>query len=179
MTAPSKPARAPWTRLAWIAVALGLLCLLLYFFWLRPAPDRAADAASGADAATAAGASAGPADAARAPADAATLPDAAGSAAFRATVTALELATAYAVDAAAADREFKGKRLLISGLVAAPDGSAGPSLQLVANDYPPVRVEGLDAAAVAALKGGQQITMLCNGAGASAGTAIVDHCAMQ
>ncbi|GAB6195400.1 OB-fold protein [Lysobacter xanthus] len=109
-------------------------------------------------------------------APAATLPAPAGDAAMRTAVTAYELSSTYATDAKAADDQYKGKRLLVTGLVAGRDGTA---LTLAAGDFPAVRVEGVADAARAAIRDGQQISLACNGAGATAGAPVVDGCTLQ
>ncbi|HZX81873.1 MAG TPA: hypothetical protein VFE72_13070, partial [Lysobacter sp.] len=124
-------------------------------------------------------------DAATSPAGAATpastvgtLPPEASARAFTASVTAVELASAYTHDRAAADRLYRGKALLLTGMVAGV-GRDGAALTLAANDYPPVRVQGLAAAAVAALRPEQQVTLACTGAGATGNAAEVSDCSMQ
>ena len=107
----------------------------------------------------------------------ATLPAAAADAAARTAITAYELSSAYDADAAAADRQFKGQRLLVTGMVA-PGDPAGPLL-LAAGDFPAVNVEGVAAAARAALREGQQISLACKGAGVVGGVPAVDGCTMQ
>ncbi|TZF89894.1 OB-fold protein, partial [Cognatilysobacter lacus] len=98
--------------------------------------------------------------------------------AFRTTVTAVELSSAYDAGAAAADKQFKGQRLLVAGMVESlePDAPGGPLVSLAAGEFAPVQARGLERDAAAALKVGQQIILACNGAGATGGKATVNGC---
>lgn len=98
--------------------------------------------------------------------------------AFMTSITAVELASAYAYDRAEADRLYRDKGLLLTGMVA-DTGRDGSALTLAANDYPPVRAQGLKPEVVAALRPEQQITLACRGAGATGNAAEVVDCSMQ
>ena len=58
-------------------------------------------------------------------------------------------------------------------------GRDGSALTLAANDYPPVRAQGLKPEVVAGLRPEQQITLACRGAGATGNAAEVVDCSMQ
>ena len=134
--------------------------------------DATADAASPAGAAPAATSAPAPASTVGSP----RLEDSAR--AFMTSITAVELASAYAYDKAEADRLYRDKGLLLTGMVA-DTGRDGSALTLAANDYPPVRAQGLKPEVVAGLRPEQQITLACRGAGATGNAAEVVDCSIQ
>ena len=98
--------------------------------------------------------------------------------AMRTTVTAVELSGAYDGGAAAADKQYKGQRLLLVGMIDRldPDAAGGPVVTFNAGDLAPVQALGLTRDAAAALRVGQQVILACDGAGAVGGKATVEHC---
>ena len=98
--------------------------------------------------------------------------------AMRTTVTAVELSGAYVDGAAEGDKQFKGQRLLLAGMIDSldPDAAGGPVVVFNAGDLAPVQALGLPRDAAAALRVGQQVILACDGGAAVAGKATVEHC---
>jgi hypothetical protein len=98
--------------------------------------------------------------------------------AMRTTVTAVELSGAYVDGAAAGDKQFKGQRLLVAGMVDSldPDAAGGPVVTFNAGDLAPVQALGLPRDAAAALRVGQQVILACDGAAAASGKPTVENC---
>jgi len=98
--------------------------------------------------------------------------------AMRTTVTAVELSGAYIGGAESGDKQFKGQRLLLAGMIDSldPDAAGGAVVTFNAGDLAPVRALGLPRDTAAALRVGQQVILACDGAGALDGKATVENC---
>lgn len=94
-------------------------------------------------------------------------------------VDARALHAAYSANEVAADQQYKGKLLRVSGTVEAIDSGIGdePNVRLSAGDFDSVLVKGLPAATAASLAKDQQITVVCKGAGEIMGSPVLDECA--
>jgi hypothetical protein len=153
---------------------------LVYFGagMLHPQRDGAASAnASATGSSTALGA--GDATSPRRPAPVVTAPPAPRpDIAMRTTVTAVELSGAYVGGTAEGDKQFKGQRLLLAGMIDSldPDAAGGPVVVFNAGDLAPVQALGLARDTAASLRVGQQVILACDGAAAVGGKATVEHC---
>ncbi|WP_133479611.1 hypothetical protein [Cognatilysobacter segetis] len=98
--------------------------------------------------------------------------------AMRTTVTAVEFSGAYVDGAAAGDKQFKGQRLLLAGMVDRldPDAAGGPVVTFNAGELAPVQALGLARDTAASLRVGQQVILACDGAAAVGGKPTVEHC---
>ncbi|PNK60151.1 OB-fold protein [Psychrobacter sp. FDAARGOS_221] len=99
-------------------------------------------------------------------------------------VTANELFDAYQNNEVAADKQYKGKLLEVSGTVASIDSGISDQaiVQLAtSNEFMSVAAEGDDTFTdtAATLSKGENVTMVCNGAGEIAGFVQLDKCVMQ
>jgi hypothetical protein len=96
-------------------------------------------------------------------------------------VDARTLHAAYSANEVAADQQYKGKLLRVSGTVEAIDSGLGdePNVRLSAGDFDSVLVKGLPAATAAGLAKGQQITVVCKGGGEVIGSPVLDECAIH
>jgi hypothetical protein len=153
---------------------------LVYFGVHRLQGDNAATASMAAATSTAATAS-NDATHPNTPAPGTTaLPEPRPDSAMRTTITAVELSGAYSGGAAEGDKQFKGQRLLLAGMVDSldPDAAGGPVVTFNAGDMAPVRALGLPRDAATSLRPGQQVILACNGAGAPGGIATVDGCTL-
>lgn len=115
-------------------------------------------------------------------ADATRAADAAeASAAPAVKVSARELFQAYEANEIAADSQYKGKRIEISGEIEsiASDMFDQPLVQLSAGEFKYVGVQGLTKEVAAGLAKGQSIALVCNGAGEAIGTPMLDGCAIK
>lgn len=96
-------------------------------------------------------------------------------------VTAKEYETAYDDNEIAADNKFKGKKILLSGTIAAieKDFTGSGYLTLIGSDpLPGVQAQLTDStlAAAASFKRGQKIDLVCRGVGRITAIAILDNC---
>lgn len=96
-------------------------------------------------------------------------------------VDARMLYAAYDANEVAADQQFKGKRLRVTGTVEAIDSGIGdePVVRLSAGSFQSVHVQGLAAATAASLAKGQQITVVCTGDGEVIGSPMLEDCTLQ
>lgn len=96
-------------------------------------------------------------------------------------VTARDLFKAYEANEIAADSQYKGKRIEISGQIEsiASDMFDEPLVQLSAGNFQNVGAQGLTKDVAAKLTKGQSITLVCNGAGEAIGTPMLDKCAVK
>lgn len=96
-------------------------------------------------------------------------------AAFRPTFTAVELASALQVEAAAAGTALARQPLLVAGVVldVAADGSRA---RLAAGDYPALELRGLRGGFAATLAPGRQVTVACDGARLVEATPVAEGC---
>lgn len=97
------------------------------------------------------------------------------------SIDARALHAAYGANEVAADAQFKGKSLLVSGPIEAIDSGFGdePVVRLSAGDFDSVMVKGLPKATAASLSKGQQISVLCTGDGEIIGSPVLDECSLQ
>jgi len=92
-------------------------------------------------------------------------------------VDAAALQTAYATNEVRADQQYRGKRLAVSGKVAkvGKDALDRPFLGLATkNRFVHVVATGVSSQDVAQLNPGEQVTVVCTGAGMSLGSATLD-----
>ena len=99
-------------------------------------------------------------------------------------VSAQQLFSAYDSNEARAQQMYGGKRLLITGTVAAVDLGIGdkPNVQLVtSNQFMPVTLNNTDdiSSKAANLDKGQQITALCGDVHEVMGRPFLDDCVLQ
>ena len=90
-------------------------------------------------------------------------------------MTAVELASAYATDAASAKKQFAHQPLLVTGMVVDASGSV---VHLNAGDFPALEVHGLAADVATKLTAGQQILLACDGADLGGEAVSADKCSM-
>lgn len=99
-------------------------------------------------------------------------------------VTAQQLFDAYDSNEVAADKQYKGQLLQISGTVASIDSGLTDNAQVqlaTSNDFMSVSATGdenFDNAA-ASLNKGQSVTLLCRGEGEVIGSPMVGDCVIQ
>lgn len=96
-------------------------------------------------------------------------------------IDARALHAAYSANEVAADGQYKGKPLQVSGSIEAIDSGIGdePIVRLSAGDFDSVHVKGLSSSLAASLQKGQQITVLCTGDGEVMGSPMLDECSVQ
>lgn len=99
-------------------------------------------------------------------------------------VTARELFSAYESNEVAADKQFKGKMLEVTGTISSIDSGFGDGaiVQLsTGNDFQSVSAQGDDSFTdvAATLSKGQQITMICKGDGEVIGSPMLGDCVVQ
>lgn len=97
------------------------------------------------------------------------------------SVDAQALHAAYSANEVAADQQYKGKLLRVTGAIEAIDSGMGdePVLRLSAGDFDSVHAKGLPAATAAGLAKGQQITVVCTGDGEVIGSPMLEDCELQ
>jgi hypothetical protein len=95
-------------------------------------------------------------------------------------VAASALYAAYDANEIAADQQFKGKLLKVTGTIEAIDSDLTdePVVRLAAGDFDSVMVKGLPATSAASLSKGQQVTVVCQGGGEVIGSPVLDDCVM-
>jgi hypothetical protein len=93
-------------------------------------------------------------------------------------VDAAALWAAYDANEVAADQQYKGQALAVSGTVKSFDSSMGdePVVMLEAGDFDAVHVRDLPAATAAGLAKGQRITVQCTGDGEVMGSPMLGDC---
>ncbi|HZH44276.1 MAG TPA: hypothetical protein VEY50_09365 [Lysobacter sp.] len=97
-------------------------------------------------------------------------------------VTAAELFASYEANEVAADSQYKGKTLEITGKVAGIDSGMGdePVVQLESsNMFQHVQARGLSKDVAASLAKGSKITLVCEGAGEVIGSPMLDDCRVR
>lgn len=96
-------------------------------------------------------------------------------------VTARDMFKAYEANEIAADSQYKGKPIEISGTVESisSDFMDQPVVQLAAGEFQAVNAQGLSKDVAGALAKGNQVTLLCTGAGEVVGSPILDKCTVQ
>ena len=99
-------------------------------------------------------------------------------------VTARELFSAYESNEVAADKQFKGKMLEVTGTISSIDSGFGDGaiVQLsTGNDFQSVSAQGDDSFTdvAANLSKGQQVTMICKGDGEVIGSPMLGDCVVQ
>ena len=99
-------------------------------------------------------------------------------------VTARELFSAYESNEVAADKQFKGKMLEVTGTISSIDSGFGDGaiVQLsTGNDFQSVSAQGDDSFTdvAATLSKGQQVTMICKGDGEVIGSPMLSDCVVQ
>lgn len=99
-------------------------------------------------------------------------------------VTANELFTAYEGNEVAADKQYKGQLLEVSGKVASIDSGLGDSANVslaTSNQFLSVTTKGDDAFndAAATLSKGQDVTVVCKGDGEVVGMPMLKDCVIQ
>ena len=99
-------------------------------------------------------------------------------------VTARELFSAYESNEVAADKQFKGKMLEVTGTISSIDSGFGDGaiVQLsTGNDFQSVSAQGDDSFTdvAATLSKGQQVTMICKGDGEVIGSPMLGNCIVQ
>jgi hypothetical protein len=96
-------------------------------------------------------------------------------------VSAGDLFRAYAANEIAADSQYKGKPIEITGTV---DGISSdlmdePVVQLSAGQFQSVNANGLEKNVAAGLAKGQSVTLSCTGAGEVIGSPLLDNCSVR
>ena len=99
-------------------------------------------------------------------------------------VTAQQLFDAYDSNEVAADKQYKGQLLQISGTVASIDSGLTDNAQVqlaTSNDFMSVSATGDESFndAAASLSKGQSVTLLCRGEGEVIGSPMVGDCIIQ
>lgn len=96
-------------------------------------------------------------------------------------ISARDLYRAYDANEVAADSQYKGKALRVTGTVESVDSDMMDNavVQLRAGDFQSVNVQGLQQEVAASLSKGQSITVSCTGAGEIIGSPVLDDCALQ
>lgn len=99
-------------------------------------------------------------------------------------VTAQQLFDAYDSNEVAADKQYKGQLLQISGTVASIDSGLTDNAQVqlaTSNDFMSVSATGDESFddAAASLGKGQSVTLLCRGEGEVIGSPMVGDCVIQ
>ncbi|GAA5004802.1 hypothetical protein FNZ56_06750 [Pseudoluteimonas lycopersici] len=96
-------------------------------------------------------------------------------------LSARDLFNAYQANEIAADGQYKGKPLEISGVIESIDSDVmdEPSVQLSVDEFQTVAAHGLPKDVAAQLAKGQSITLNCTGAGEVIGSPVVDHCSLR
>ncbi len=96
-------------------------------------------------------------------------------------VDARMLHAAYSANEIAADQQYKGKLLRVSGVIEAIDSDFGdePVVRLTAGDFDSVHLKGLPASLAAGLHKGQQIVAVCVGDGEVMGSPMLDECSVS
>lgn len=99
-------------------------------------------------------------------------------------VTARELFSAYEGNEVAADKQFKGKMLEVTGTISSIDSGFDDDaiVQLsTGNDFQSVSAQGDDSFTdvAATLSKGQQVTMICKGDGEVIGSPMLGDCVVQ
>jgi hypothetical protein len=97
-------------------------------------------------------------------------------------VTSKELAKAYEENEIAADQQYKGKRLAVTGTVTGIDSDLmnKPVVHLnTANEFMSAGASGLPIEVAATLKKGQKVTLLCIGNGEVMTMPQLDECTLQ
>jgi hypothetical protein len=96
-------------------------------------------------------------------------------------VDARALFAAYDANEVAADQQFKGKRLQVTGNVEGINSDLGddPVVLLTAGDFQSVHVRGLPADAAAGISKGQTISVTCVGGGEVIGSPMLDDCTLD
>ncbi len=101
-----------------------------------------------------------------------------------ATVSVEGLYAAYHANEVDADNRYKGKRLLVTGVVQSIDKTAFNDIQVsfeTPNRFMPVRATARDSEAgkVGALSKGQTVTVVCTGSGMIIGNPTLKDCTIQ
>lgn len=97
-------------------------------------------------------------------------------------ITAHELLDAYAANEVAADGQYKGKTLEVTGKVVGIDSGIDdePVVQLeTSNEFEHVHARGLSKDLAASLSKGMTITVVCTGGGEVIGTPMLDDCKVK
>lgn len=97
-------------------------------------------------------------------------------------VTAHQLFSAYEANEIAADGQYKGKTLEVSGVVSGIDSdfSDEPVIELATeNEFMGVRAQGIDKTVAANLSKGQQVTLVCTGGGEVVGAPMLEDCSIR
>lgn len=97
-------------------------------------------------------------------------------------ITAHELLDAYAANEVAADGQYKGKTLEVTGKVVGIDSGMDdePVVQLeTSNEFEHVHARGLSKDVAASLSKGTTITVVCTGGGEVIGTPMLDDCKVK
>lgn len=97
-------------------------------------------------------------------------------------VSARQLHAAYDANEISADQNYKGKTLEVTGIVESigSDFSDEPSVNLSAgNEFGWVTASGLATSVAASLSKGQQVTLVCVGAGEVASFPMLSDCEMR
>lgn len=99
-------------------------------------------------------------------------------------VTANELFTAYEGNEVAADKQYKGQLLEVSGKVASINSGLGDSANVsleTSNQFSSVTASGDDAfnEAAAGLSKGQDVVVVCKGDGEVIGSPMLKDCVIQ
>ena len=97
-------------------------------------------------------------------------------------VPASALYKAYAANEVAADDTYKGKQLAVTGTVAgiSKDFTDAVYVELdTGNEFASIHARDIDTAVAAGLSKGQQITVVCEGAGLVMGSPILNSCVVR
>jgi hypothetical protein len=96
-------------------------------------------------------------------------------------VGADELFADYEANEVAADQKYKGKRLKVAGTVEGINKNAFDSIYVeiaTSNEFSSIHANGIPEQTAASLQKGQQLTVVCEGAGLMVGSPILDDCAV-
>ena len=96
-------------------------------------------------------------------------------------VSARDLFRAYEANEIAADSQYKGKPIEITGTVEGitSDLMDEPVVQLSAGQFQSVNANGLEKNVAAGLTKGQSVTLSCTGAGEVIGSPMLDKCSIR
>jgi hypothetical protein len=97
-------------------------------------------------------------------------------------VSASDLFAAYEANEVAADNQYKGKQLAVSGTVAGINKDFTDEVYVeigTANEFMSIHARDIDPAVAAGLQKGTKITVVCEGAGLMMGSPILNECAVR
>jgi hypothetical protein len=97
-------------------------------------------------------------------------------------VSAADLFAAYEANEVAADNQYKGKLLAVTGTVAGINKDFTDEVYVeigTSNQFMSIQARGIDPAVAAGLQKGTKVTVVCEGAGLMVGSPILNECAVR